>query len=96
MELMLIIYDVDFDDDIMNIINYSEIKGFSKWDRVLGRGKSSDPKMDNSVWPGFNASILVAMDEEAQKPFLESLRSLSRELGEKGLKVFMWPVREVI
>jgi len=96
MDIIFIIYDADFDDDIMNIINFSGIKGFTKWDRVLGRGRGVEAKMDDAVWPGFNSTIVAAVNKEDQGPFLENLKKLSKELKGKGLKAFTFPVEEII
>ena len=96
MELFFIIYDIDFNEDIMRIIGSSETRGFTKWDRVMGKGKTSDPKMDDAVWPGFNSAVFLVLDDEDREAVLADLEKLSGELGGKGLKVFALPVREVI
>ncbi len=96
MKLLLIIYDAEYDEELTELIDISGIKAFSKWEKILGKGKKSSPKMDNSVWPGFNSGIIVGVDEKEEKNIMENLFSLSTKLEGKGLKVFVLPVLAVI
>ncbi|MDY6862313.1 MAG: transcriptional regulator [Thermodesulfobacteriota bacterium] len=96
MKLLLIIYDAEYDEELTEHLNRSGIKAFSKLEKVLGKGKKSSPKMDSSVWPGFNSGIIIGVDEKEEKNIMKNLFSLSTELGGKGLKVFVLPVLEVI
>ncbi len=95
MKLYLIIYDVDFDEDIMEALTKCCVTGFTKWDRVLGKGSHSNPKMDDAVWPGFNCVVAVAMEEKKEVTFKEVLRETCKKLGEGGIKIYEFPVKEV-
>jgi len=96
MKLIFITYDVDFDEEVMEILNSLEITGFTKWDRVLGKGKNSEPKLDDPVWPGFNCAIAAVISDEEQEKILGSLKRFSSQLDGKGFKVFVMPVLMVI
>ena len=96
MNLLLIVYDVDFDEDVMNVISASGATGYTKWDRVLGKGKNSDPKLDDSVWPGFNCAIITAVEDEKESALFDTLKDLLKQMEGKGLKVFSWPLGRVI
>lgn len=96
MKLLFIIYEVDFDDEVMEMLNSLEIKGFTKWDRVLGKGKNSEPRLDDPVWPGFNCAIAAVISNEHHEKILESLTKFSLQHDGKGFKVFVLPVLTVI
>ncbi len=96
MKLLLMIYDADFDEDVMETISTCGVTGYTKWDRVLGRGKSSDPKLDDAVWPGFNVAIAVAVEDAVEDEVMKAVEELSKRLGGKGFKVFEMPVLRVI
>ncbi len=96
MKLLLIIYDVDFDEDVMETLSNSRVTGYTQWDRVLGKGKNSDPKLDTPVWPGFNRAIAVAVEEEIEDDVMKAVQQLSERLGGSGFKVFVLPVLRVI
>ena len=96
MKLYLLIYDVDFDEEVMETLTECCVTGFTKWDRVLGKGARSQPKMDNAVWPGFNCAVAVAIEEEQKHAFLEAIRRMCSTLGQAGIKIYELPVKEVI
>ena len=96
MEMVLLIYDADFDEDVMEILSQSSVRGFTKWERVVGRGERSDPRLGNSVWPGYNSAILVAVDEDTQNRLIGALKRLHAQLGSKSIKIFTWSVKEVL
>jgi len=96
MKMFFIIYDADFDEDVMETLTACRVTGYTKWDRVLGRGKKSDPKFDDAVWPGFNCAIAVVVEDEVEDELFNELEKLSGRLGGIGFKVFELPVLRVI
>lgn len=95
MKMFLLIYDVDFDEDVIEILTTCCVAGYTKWDRVMGRGERSDPKMDDAVWPGFNCAVMMAVEKELESVVFDALQSLHERMGGKALKVFSWPLEKV-
>ena len=96
MKMLLVVYDVDFDDDVMGMLDDLPLAGYTKWDRVLGKGKNSEPKLDDAVWPGFNNAVAVVADDKTEDKVFAALRMLFKKLGGKGFAVFELPVMRVI
>ncbi|MBT9437714.1 MAG: transcriptional regulator [Desulfobacterales bacterium] len=96
MKMLFMIYDVDFDDDVMDVLSTCCVTGYTKWSRVLGKGERSEPKMDDSVWPGFNCAIMMAVESDIEQQVFEALQSLHKRMGGKALKVFGWPLERMI
>lgn len=96
MKMLLVVYDVDFDDEVMEMLDGLSLAGYSKWDRVLGKGKKSDPKLDDAVWPGFNNVVVIVADDEIENDVFAALKRLFKKLGGKGFAVFELPVLRVI
>ncbi|WP_448382834.1 PG0541 family transporter-associated protein [Desulfosoma sp.] len=88
MDLYWIFYDASFDEDVMETLEHCCVTGFTKWDRVLGKGPHAVPKMDNAVWPGYNCAVLVAVSEEESDHLRESLQTLRAKLGGRGMEIF--------
>ena len=86
------IYDVELDEYIMEVLSKCRVNGYTKWDRVLGRGERSAPKMDDSVWPGFNCSIAMAVEENIESEVMSALTEIVQKIGGKGMEVFELPV----
>ena len=95
MKLLIIIYEADFDEEIMEFISSKNL-GYTKWDRVLGKGKSSSPRLDDTIWPGFNITLAVMVEDDRGEDLVYTLRELSEKIGEKGFKVFEMPVVKII
>lgn len=96
MKLLFIIYDADFDEDVMEMLNSLGVTGFTKWDRALGKGQKSEPRLDNPVWPGFNCAVAAVVSDDDQERILEELKKYSFQRDGKGFKVFVLPVVTVI
>ncbi len=96
MKMYLIIYDVAVDEEVNEILSSCSITGLTKWDRVLGKGELSDPKMDDAVWPGYNCAIMTAVSLSEEPELKEALQSLYIRMGSKGLRVFGWEVDNVL
>ncbi len=96
MKMFMVVYDRDYDEEVMELLTHCCITGFTKWDRVLGKGARSEPKMDDSVWPGYNCAVLIAVDPELEELVFDSLMTLHKRIGERAIKVFAWPLERVI
>lgn len=96
MKLLFMVYDVDFDEEIMQMLDLLEITGFTKWDRVLGKGQNSDPRMDTPIWPGFNCALVVVVSDEHLEKFTKRFREFTAQFEDKAFKIFVLPVVEVV
>ena len=96
MKMLFIIYDADFDEDVMGTLEACSITAYTKWDQVMGKGNTSEPKLDDSVWPGFNIAVFVVVEDDVGDRLFNAMERLSRDLGGIGCKVFELPVLRVI
>ena len=96
MKMLFMVYDVDFDEDVMEVLSTCCVAGYTKWGRVLGKGERSNPKFDDAVWPGFNCAVMMAVDNELEPKVFEAMQSLHKKIGGKALKVFGWPLERII
>ncbi len=96
MKMLFMIYDVDFDEEVMETLSTCCITGYTKWSKVLGKGERSAPKLDDAVWPGFNCAVMMAVDDELEPKVFEAMQSLHKKKGGKALKVFGWPLERMI
>lgn len=96
MKMFFLVYDVEFDEEVIEGLAEQGIKGYTKWQRVLGKGVRSEPKMDDAVWPGHNCALALSVPSEQEHAVREGFLSLCRKMGGKGLRIFSWPVEEVL
>lgn len=96
MKMLFMVYDVDFDEEVMETLSTCCVAGYTKWSKVLGKGERSNPKFDDAVWPGFNCTVMMAVDDELEPVVFEAMRSLHKKIGGKALKVFGWPLERML
>lgn len=97
MKLILIFYHVEYDEDLMEILEKAGIRGYSKIERILGKGKGSQPRWDTAVWPGFNNLLMIGIEQEGvREAFLEELKKYSDRRHGRGICAFVLPGMRVI
>ncbi|MBW1971774.1 MAG: transcriptional regulator [Deltaproteobacteria bacterium] len=96
MKMLILIYDVDYEEDITDFITSLNVEAYTKWNKVLGKGRISDPRMDDAVWPGFNSVIMIVTDDNKAENIVKTGKELSDKLGNKRFKLFELPVNRVI
>jgi len=97
MKAILIFYHVEYHEDLMTILEKTGIKAYSRLERVLGNGKTSNPRLDTFVWPGFNSALIIGIEEqEKREKFLEELKKYSDNLQGKGIAAFVLPLERII
>jgi nitrogen regulatory protein PII len=95
MKMVLIVYNEAIDEEVQGALTACCIDSFTKWQRVLGQGKLSEPHLDSSVWPGSNNVCMAVVENEKVRPLLERVKVLRQQLGKEGIKAFVLPVEEV-
>ena len=96
MRMLFMIYDADFDEDVMASLEDCGAAAYTKWGRVLGKGRESEPRLDDAVWPGFNCALTVAVEDALADGLFNAMEKLAEKLGSTGFKVFELPVLRVI
>jgi nitrogen regulatory protein PII len=96
MRMLMVVYDAGFDEEVLETLKKAGIKGYTKWTRVLGDGEKSDPKMDDGIWPGYNHTLLMAVKEEEAPVIQKAVTRIHKFMGEKGIRVYSWPVVQVV
>jgi nitrogen regulatory protein PII len=95
MKMVMVVYNEAIDNEVMSALESCGIESFTKWQRVLGKGKLSLPHLDSTVWPGVNNICMAVVDDKLASPILAQIRTLRRTLGKEGVKAFIMPVEEV-
>lgn len=97
MKSIFIVFDQAYYEQILSILNYNHVRGFTRWDQVQGRGsKTGEPHYGTHAWPSLNSSILTVVPEAKVKPLLEELKALDATSDLMGLRAFVWNVEDAI
>ena len=95
MKMVLLVYNEAIDEEVMDGLKSCSIESFTKWQRVLGKGKISEPHLDSNVWPGVNNVCMVVIDDQQVPALLAQVKTMRKSLGKEGIKAFVLPVEEV-
>lgn len=95
MKLIMICYNEAIDDEITELLQRADVKGYTKWTKVLGKGQTSEPHLLSHIWPKANNVVAVAVEEQAAGIILENIREMKTKVGTAGLKAFMWEIDDV-
>ena len=97
MKSIFISFDQAYYEQILHILNSNNVRGFTRWDNVQGRGsKTGEPHYGSHAWPSLNSAILTVVPDEKVKTLLEELKALDATSELMGLRAFVWSVEESI
>ena len=82
-------------DQIVNELGKLNIRGFTAWKEVYGKGSSDGiPHYGSHAWPSVNNSILTVVEDEKVPLLLNYLKALDNEAANLGLRAFVWNIEE--
>ena len=97
MKTVFIAYDQAHHDNVMEALNDSNVRGYTFFEQVGGRGtKGGDPHLGSHAWPSMNSSILTVVEEEKVQPLLKRLKKLDDDNPMLGLRTFVWACEQSI
>ena len=93
MKMIMAVYNVAVDEEVLQACTEAGVCCFTKFPRVVGRGKRTGPRLDNHIWPGANACTLMVVSDDLAPKIMAVLAGLRQELGSaEGIKAFLWTV----
>jgi len=97
MKAVFIVYGQALTEPIEQLLDKLNIRGFTRWEEVHGRGsKSGEPHYGTHAWPSKNGSILTIVDEKKVDDLLEALRRINEQAEQQGLNAFVWNIEGAI
>lgn len=97
MKAVFIPFNQAYKDSLIDIMDRMNIRGFSYWDAVQGRGtKKGEPHYGNHAWPTMNSAIITMIEDEKVDVFLERLHELDMKTEAQGLHAYVWNIEKTI
>lgn len=97
MKAVFISFNQAYYEDIIRIMDYNSIRGFTYWDNVAGRGSNTgDPHYGDHAWPTMNGVIWAVVEAGKVDNFLKMLNKLDGQSVEQGLRAFVLNVEQTI
>ncbi|MDR0412565.1 MAG: hypothetical protein LBH61_01990 [Dysgonamonadaceae bacterium] len=97
MKAVFIPYNQAYKDRLIVILDKMNIRGFTLWEQVQGRGsEQGDPHYGNHAWPTMNSSILTVIPDHKVDDLLEKIHEMDMETEMQGIRAFVWEVEKAV
>lgn len=97
MKAVMIVYNQAHTERVEFLLDRLEIRGFTKWENVMGRGsQTGEPRMGTHTWPEMNSSLLSIVEDDQVSPLLQNVKKLNAINEEVGIRAFVWEITEVV
>ena len=97
MKAIFISFNQAYYEAIVSIMDRNNIRGFTYWEEVQGRGsKNGEPHYGSHAWPTLNSAILAMVPDEKVDPFLDLLHKMDLQTDAQGLRAFVWNIEKSI
>ena len=78
MKAVMITYNQAHTEKVEYMLDKLEVKGFSLWENVQGRGtRTGVPHLGTHAWPEINKSLLTIVDDRLSTKYLIKFRRLT-------------------
>src|SRR5690554_2625988 len=97
MKAVMIVLDQAHYDEIVENLKTLNIRGFTSWREVHGRGsKNGIPRYGSHEWPSVNNSIHTIVEDDRLPLLLKYLNDLDNDSASLGLRAFGWNIEGMI
>jgi len=97
MKAIFISFNQAYYETILAIMDRNNIRGFTYWDVVQGRGTNKgEPHFGSHAWPTLNSAILTMVEDQRVDNFLDLLHKLDKQTEALGLRAFVWNIEQTI
>ena len=93
MKAVFIIYNQAYNEDVVNVLDKLDVRGFTRWTDVQGKGSvNGEPHLDNHAWPMLNHAVITMVQDEKVGALLAEVKAMDESAPELGLRAFVWNV----
>lgn len=97
MKAIFIAYDQANQENVIEVLERSNLKGYTMFEQVMGRGsKTGEPHMGSHAWPSMNSAIITFVEDELVPVIMERLHQVDVDNEMLGLRAFSWNVESTI
>lgn len=93
MKAVMISYNQSITEEVEEILQSLDIRGFTRWLNVQGQGtQKGDPRLGTHVWPSLNSVVLTIVEDDKVKLILDKVSEVNKEAEEEGIRAFVWNI----
>jgi len=93
MKAVFISYNQAYNEEIVEVLESLNQRGFTRWEDVQGKGGFNGiPHFGNHAWPEQNHAILTMVKDEKVEPLLAEIKRRDELAPDLGLRAFVWNI----
>ena len=97
MKAIMVVYNQAHTEKIEYMLDKLEIKGYSLWENVQGRGTSTGvPHLGTHAWPEINKSVIAVVEDDLVDTILNTVKKIDEINDEVGIRAFVWDVLKTV
>ncbi len=97
MKTVFIAYDQAHQDNVMEALTDTNVRGYTILEQAGGRGsKGGDPHLGTHAWPSMNSAVISIVTDEQVTPLLNRLKRYDNDNPMLGLRAFVWNCEQSI
>ncbi len=97
MKSILITFDQAYYEQIIDMLERNNCRGFTAWQEVQGRGsKTGEPHYGSHAWPSLASALIAIVEDSRVDAVLNKLHEMDVETPKLGLRAFVWNIERTI
>ena len=97
MKSIFIAFDQAHYENIIDLLEKNNCRGFTACQQVAGRGtKRGEPHSGTHAWPSLASAIIAVVEDSRVDVVLSKLKELDEERPKLGLRAFVWNIEKSI
>ena len=97
MKAIFVSYNQAYNEEIVEILDAHDQRGFTRWEDIQGRGGvDGEPHYGNHAWPTMNHALIPFVPDEKLEPLMAALKEKDEAFRDLGLRAFAWDVISAI
>lgn len=97
MKAVYIAYNQVLSETVIKMLDNLQIRGFSLWADVQGRGSfAGEPHMGSHTWPAMNSAVLAVVIAEKVPEILDAVTKINQLSEQQGIRAFVWNVEATV
>ena len=95
MKSIFITFDISHKEDIIDMLEHNNCRGFSFFDQMQGRGsRTGDPHYGSHAWPSMCGGIISIVDDNKVENLLAEIKKMDTNAPQLGLRAFVWSIEQ--
>jgi len=93
MKAIFIVYNQAQTEKVEYLFEKLNIKGFTRWTDLTGRGSvGGPPHMNTHTWPEQHSARLAVVEDDMVDSILQGVKLLDEENKDVGIRAFVWGI----